>query len=143
MSEAKEARLDLTKGPIGRQIVQFTVPLLLGNIFQQFYNAADTVIVGRFVGKEALAAVGSSGSLINLLVSILMGIAVGAGVVVARYYGARQYQEMRDTIHTTIAFGLIAGVVMSVLGVLITPVILRWMQTPESVLDSSVLYFRI
>lgn len=143
MSEAKEARLDLTKGPIGRQIVQFTVPLLLGNIFQQFYNAADTVIVGRFVGKEALAAVGSSGSLINLLVSILMGIAVGAGVVVARYYGARQYQEMRDTIHTTIAFGLIAGVVMSVLGVLITPAILRWMQTPESVLDSSVLYFRI
>ena len=143
MSEAKEARLDLTKGPIGRQIVQFTVPLLLGNIFQQFYNAADTVIVGRFVGKEALAAVGSSGSLINLLVSILMGIAVGAGVVVARYYGARQYQEMRDTIHTTIAFGLIAGVVMSVLGVLITPVILRWMQTPESVLDSSVPYFRI
>ena len=143
MSEAKEARLDLTKGPIGRQIVQFTVPLLLGNIFQQFYNAADTVIVGKFVGREALAAVGSSGALINLLVSILMGIAVGAGVVVARYYGARQYQEMRDTIHTTIAFGLIAGVVMSVLGVLITPVILRWMQTPESVMASSVLYFRI
>ena len=143
MSEAKEARLDLTKGPIGRQIVQFTVPLLLGNIFQQFYNAADTVIVGKFVGREALAAVGSSGALINLLVSILIGIAVGAGVVVARYYGARQYQEMRDTIHTTIAFGLIAGVVMSVLGVLITPVILRWMQTPESVMASSVLYFRI
>ena len=142
MSEAKEACLDLTKGPIGRQIVQFTVPLLLGNIFQQFYNAADTVIVGRFVGKEALAAVGSSGSLINLLVSILMGIAVGAGVVVARYYGARQYQEMRDTIHTTIAFGLIAGVVMSVLGVLITPVILRWMQTPEGGLTSSGLFSR-
>ena len=143
MSEAKEVSVDLTKGPIGRQILQFTVPLLLGNIFQQFYNAADTVIVGKFVGREALAAVGSSGALINLLVSILMGVAVGAGVVVSRYYGAKQYTEMRATIHTTIAFGLIAGAVMSVLGVAITPVILRWMQTPESVMASSVLYFRI
>ena len=143
MSEAKEVSVDMTKGPIGRQILQFTVPLLLGNIFQQFYNAADTVIVGKFVGREALAAVGSSGALINLLVSILMGVAVGAGVVVSRYYGAKQYTEMRATIHTTIAFGLIAGAVMSVLGVAITPVILRWMQTPESVMASSVLYFRI
>lgn len=143
MSEAKAVSVDLTKGPIGKQILQFTVPLLLGNVFQQFYNAADTVIVGKFVGKEALAAVGSSGALINLLVSILMGVAVGAGVVVSRYYGAKQYTEMRATIHTTIAFGLIAGAVMSVLGVAITPVILRWMQTPESVMASSVLYFRI
>ena len=143
MSEAKAVSVDLTKGPIGKQILQFTVPLLLGNIFQQFYNAADTVIVGKFVGKEALAAVGSSGALINLLVSILMGVAVGAGVVVSRYYGAKQYTEMRATIHTTIAFGLISGAAMSVLGVAITPVILRWMQTPESVMASSVLYFRI
>ena len=90
MSEAKAVSVDLTKGPIGKQILQFTVPLLLGNIFQQFYNAADTVIVGKFVGREALAAVGSSGALINLLVSILMGVAVGAGVVVSRYYGAKQ-----------------------------------------------------
>lgn len=143
MSEAKAVSVDLTKGPIGKQILQFTVPLLLGNIFQQFYNAADTVIVGKFVGREALAAVGSSGALINLLVSILMGVAVGAGVVVSRYYGAKQYTEMRATIHTTIAFGLISGVAMSVLGVAITPVILRWMQTPENVMASSVLYFRI
>ena len=143
MSEAKAVSVDLTKGPIGKQILQFTVPLLLGNIFQQFYNAADTVIVGKFVGREALAAVGSSGALINLLVSILMGVAVGAGVVVSRYYGAKQYTEMRATIHTTIAFGLISGAAMSVLGVAITPVILRWMQTPESVMASSVLYFRI
>lgn len=143
MSEAKAVSVDLTKGPIGKQILQFTVPLLLGNIFQQFYNAADTVIVGKFVGREALAAVGSSGALINLLVSILMGVAVGAGVVVSRYYGAKQYTEMRATIHTTIAFGLISGAAMSVLGVAITPVILRWMQTPENVMASSVLYFRI
>ena len=143
MSEAKAVSVDLTKGPIGKQSLQFTVPLLLGNIFQQFYNAADTVIVGKFVGREALAAVGSSGALINLLVSILMGVAVGAGVVVSRYYGAKQYTEMRATIHTTIAFGLISGAAMSVLGVAITPVILRWMQTPESVMASSVLYFRI
>ena len=143
MSDAKEGNVNLTEGPIGKQIFQFTVPLLLGNIFQQFYNAADTVIVGKFVGKEALAAVGSSGSLINLLVSLLMGVAVGAGVVVSRYYGAKQYEEMRATIHTTIAFGLIAGVILTAVGVGVTPLILRWMQTPESVMDSSVLYFRI
>ena len=143
MSAAKDASVNLTEGPIGRQIVLFTVPLLLGNVFQQFYNTADTVIVGKFVGKEALAAVGSSGALINLLVSLFMGVAVGAGVVVSRYYGAKQYEEMRATIHTTIAFGLIAGVVLTVLGVLVTPLLLRWMKTPESVMDSSVLYFRI
>ena len=124
-------------------IFNFTLPIFIGNVFQQFYNAADTVIVGKFVGKEALAAVGSSGALINLLVSLLMGIAVGAGVVVSRYYGAKQYEEMRATIHTTIAFGLISGVVLTVVGVLITPLILQWMQTPESVMESSVLYFRI
>ena len=143
MSGTKDASVNLTEGPIGKQILLFTVPLLLGNVFQQFYNAADTVIVGKFVGKEALAAVGSSGALINLLVSLLMGVAVGAGVVVSRYYGAKQYEEMRATIHTTIAFGLISGVVLTVVGVAITPLILRWMQTPESVMDSSVLYFRI
>ena len=143
MSGTKAASVDLTEGPIGKQILLFTVPLLLGNVFQQFYNAADTVIVGKFVGKEALAAVGSSGALINLLVSLLMGIAVGAGVVVSRYYGAKQYEEMRTTIHTTIAFGLVSGVVLTVVGVAITPLILRWMQTPESVMASSVLYFRI
>ena len=125
MSGSKEASINLTEGPIGKQILLFTVPLLLGNVFQQFYNAADTVIVGKFVGKEALAAVGSSGALINLLVSLLMGIAVGAGVVVSRYYGAKQYEEMRATIHTTIAFGLISGVVLTVVGVLVTPLI-RW-----------------
>ena len=143
MSGTKGASVNLTEGPIGKQILLFTVPLLLGNVFQQFYNAADTVIVGKFVGKEALAAVGSSGALINLLVSLLMGVAVGAGVVVSRYYGAKQYEEMRATIHTTIAFGLISGVALTVVGVAITPLILRWMQTPESVMDSSVLYFRI
>lgn len=143
MSDTKEERVNLTEGPIGKQLVLFTVPLLLGNLFQQFYNAADTVIVGKFLGKEALAAVGSSASLISLLISLLMGISVGAGVVISRYYGAEAYDAMRGTIHTTIAFGLVSGAVMSVLGVLLTPYILRWMNTPDSVMDNSVLYFRV
>ena len=143
MSEAKEARLDLTKGPIGRQIVQFTVPLLLGNIFQQFYNAADTVIVGRFVGKEALAAVGSSSHLIFLLVGLFSGIFTGASVVISRYYGARDDAGVRTAVHTTVAFGLVAGVVITIAGVLLTPRLLIWMGTPESVLPNSILYFRI
>lgn len=133
----------MTEGPITKQIIYFTIPLMLGNLFQQLYNTTDTIIVGRFVGPDALAAVGSSASLVNLLISLLMGISAGAGVVVARYFGAKQYEEMRATIHTTICFGLVAGAIMSVVGVLVTPALLRWMDTPESVMDSSVLYFRV
>lgn len=143
MSERTEASVTLTEGPIGKQLVLFTVPLLLGNLFQQFYNAADTVIVGKFLGKEALAAVGSSASLISLLISLLMGISVGAGVVISRYYGAENYDATRATIHTTVAFGLVSGAVMSVLGVVMTPHILRWMNTPDSVMEASTLYFQI
>lgn len=140
---SKHTGMDMTEGPIAKQIIYFTIPLMLGNLFQQLYNTTDTIIVGRFVGPDALAAVGSSASLINLLISLLMGVSAGAGVVVARYFGAKQYEEMRATIHTTICFGLVAGAIMSVVGVLVTPTLLRWMDTPESVMDSSVLYFRV
>lgn len=143
MSEVSKVKTDLTEGPIGKQIVSFMIPLLLGNLFQQFYNTADSIIVGKYVGAEALAAVGSSGALIHLLVSLFMGVAAGAGVVISRYYGARQQEELSHTIHTNVAFGIAAGVGMSVVGVLVTPTLLRWMNTPESVMGSSVLYFRI
>ncbi len=143
IEEKKYTGTDMTEGPIAKQLIYFTIPLMLGNLFQQLYNTTDTIIVGRFVGPDALAAVGSSASLINLLISLLMGISAGAGVVVARYFGAKQYEDMRRTINTTICFGLVAGAIMSVVGVLVTPALLRWMGTPESVMDSSVLYFRV
>lgn len=133
----------LTKGPIWKKIIAFAIPLFLGNLFQQLYNTADSVIVGNFLGSDALAAVSSSGSLIFLLVGFFNGIAMGAGVVVARYYGARCIQEVQKAIHTTIAFGLIAGIVLTIIGLLLAPQILVWMGTPADVLPNSILYFRI
>ncbi|MBE5960178.1 MAG: MATE family efflux transporter, partial [Lachnospiraceae bacterium] len=133
----------LTEGPISKRIIAFAIPILLGNVFQQLYNAADSLIVGNFIGSDALAAVSSSGSLIFLLVGFFNGIAMGAGVVISRYFGAKQYDKVQDAIHTDIAFGLVAGLILTVLGVIFTPQILMWMGTPESVLPNSILYFRI
>lgn len=133
----------MTEGPIWRKIITFAIPLLLGNLFQQLYNTADSLIVGNFLGSNALAAVSSSGNLIFLLVGFFNGIAVGAGVVIARYYGARQINDVQKAIHTTIAFGLAAGVALTILGTLLTPLILVWMGTPAEVLPESTVYFRI
>lgn len=120
----------------------FALPVFLGNVFQQFYNAFDSWCVGNFIGENALAAVGSSGSLIFMMVSFFNGMAMGAGVVIARLFGAKEYVSMRKAIHTAIAFGLVTGIALTLLGVGLTPVILRWMGTPEEVLPQSISYFR-
>ena len=133
----------MTEGSIWKKIVTFAFPLFLGNLFQQLYNTADSLIVGNFLGGEALAAVGSSGSLIFLLTGFVNGVSLGAGVVVARYFGAKDWDRMRRTIHTTVALGLVAGVGLTVIGVILTPQILRWMGTPDSVLANSIAYFRM
>lgn len=133
----------MTQGPIGRKIIAFAIPLFLGNLFQQLYNTADSLIVGNFLGSNALAAVSSSGNLIFLMVGFFNGVAMGAGVVIARYYGARQGENVRLAVHTTVALGLAAGVFLTVSGVLLTPYILRLMGTPEDVMPQSVIYFRI
>ena len=134
---------DFTKGPIRKSLVLFAIPLLLSNLFQQLYNAADSVIVGNFVGAEALAAVSSSTPLINLMVGFFNGMAIGAGVVIARYFGARDMEKLRKAIHTDIAFGIICGLLLIIAGTILTPHILRWMQTPEDIMPQSVEYFRI
>lgn len=133
----------MTEGSVWRHIVRFAMPVFWGNLFQQLYNVVDSLVVGNFLGSDALAAVGSSGSLIFLLVGLFSGIFTGAGVVISRYFGAHDEGNMRVAIHTTVAFGLAAGVVLSVSGVFLTPAILRWMGTPESVLPNSIVYFRI
>ena len=132
----------LTEGPIWKVMLLFALPVFLGNVFQQLYNAFDAWCVGNYIGDDALAAVSSSGSLIFMMVSFFNGVAMGAGVVIARAFGARQYQSMGKAIHTAIAFGLVAGVLLTVIGVVFTPVILQWMGTPEEVLPQSILYFR-
>lgn len=133
----------MTDGPIWKRIVTFAFPLFWGNLFQQLYNTADSVIVGNFLGDAALAAVSSSGSLIFLMVGFFNGIAIGAGVVIARFFGAQDFVNLRKSIHTTIAFGLICGIALTAAGVFAAPQILVWMGTPSAVLPNSVTYFRI
>ena len=132
----------LTEGVIWKKLLMFPFPILLGNIFQQLYNAVDALIVGHFMDNSALAAVTSSGSLIFMLVGFFNGIAIGAGVVIARFYGAKDHQGLKLAVHTDIAFGLVAGVILTILGVSFTPTILQWMGTPENVLPNSISYFR-
>ena len=110
-------------------------------MFQQLYNTADSLIVGNFLGSEALAAVSSSGNLIFLMVGLVNGISMGAGVVIARYFGAKDYDRMQKTIHTLLAFGLVAGALLTIVGIVLSPVMLRLMDTPETVLPNSISYF--
>ena len=141
--QTEAAKQALTEGPIRRSLILFALPIFLSNLFQQLYNSADSIIVGGFLGKQALAAVSSSGNLIFMLVGFFNGTAVGAGVVIARYFGAKKYEEMRRAIHTDLAFALAAGAILTAAGVLMTPTLLRWMNTPDNVFAQSVSYFRV
>ena len=138
----QSVKSSLTEGCIWKKIVLFALPLFLGNVFQQLYNAVDSLIVGWFLGDQALAAVSSSGNLIFMFVGFFNGLAMGAGVIIARCYGAKEYEELDRAIHTDVAFGLTTGVILSVAGVIFSPTILRWMGTPEDVLPQSIPYFR-
>ncbi len=133
----------LTTGSVVKGMLLFAVPIFMSNLFQQLYNAVDSLIVGNFIGGEALAAVGSSGSLIFLLTGFVNGVSLGAGVLIARHFGAGDDAALHRTVHTTIALGLAAGAVLTVVGVAFTPQILRWMGTPDNVIGNSILYFRI
>lgn len=135
--------LDFTTGSLGKKIIRFSVPLLLGNLFQQLYNAVDSLIVGNILGPKALASVASSGSLIFMMVGFFNGLAIGAGVVISKYFGARDNDRLQKAIHTDLAFGLLSGLFMTVVGVALTPVVLRLMRTPSDIMEGSVTYFRI
>lgn len=139
--EKKELRM--TEGNIFKILIRFAFPLFLGGLFQQLYNTVDSWVVGQFSGDNALAAVSSSGSLIFLLVGFFQGVFLGGSVVISSRYGAKDKTGVHKAVHTIVVFSLIIGAVLSVLGVLFTPTILRWMGTPENVMPNSVLYFRI
>lgn len=133
----------LTEGPVWKKITLFAIPLFLGNLFQQLYNTADSLIVGNFLGSDALAAVSSSGSLIFLLVGFFNGMSIGAGVVIARYYGAKDTSNVEKSVHTTVTFGILCGILLTFLGIFLAPRLLVWMGTPKNVLPNSIRYFRI
>lgn len=140
---SKSSAIDFTKGNLKKEIIFFAMPLFLGNLFQQLYNAADSLIVGNTLGAEALASVSSSGSLIFMMTGFFNGLATGAGVVISKYIGAKEYDKVKKAIHTDIAFGLVSGLLLTVFGVLFTPIILKWMNTPQDIMSGSVTYFRI
>lgn len=133
----------MSEGVIWKKIICFAMPIFLGNLFQQLYNTADSLIVGNFLGSHALAAVSSSGNLIFLMIGFFNGIAMGAGVLIAQCFGAKRYETMQKAIHTTVALGLISGIVLTILGVCLAPTILTWMDTPTNVMAQSVTYFQI
>lgn len=133
----------MTSGSIWKRMTFFALPILLGNLFQQLYNTVDSLIVGNYLGSGALAAVSSSGSLIFMLIGFLSGIASGAGVIVAKSFGAKDHKSLHVVVHTTVAFGLVSGILMTFIGMLFTPQILIWMDTPASVMHESITYLQI
>ena len=134
---------DLTSGPMLQKIILFSVPLAASSILQLLFNAADVVVVGRFAGSTALAAVGSNGALINLLVNLFVGLSLGANVVAARCFGARDEKGVQDTVHTAVALGLVSGVLLAVVGFCAARGLLELMSCPEDVIGLSTLYLRI
>ena len=134
---------DLTSGPMLKKIILFSLPLAASSFLQLLFNAADVVVVGRFVGSAALAAVGSNGALINLLVNLFVGLSLGANVVAARCFGARDEKGVQDTVHTAVALGLVSGVLLAVVGFCTARGLLELMSCPEDVISLSTLYLKI
>jgi len=139
----KTYAIDMIHGPLFSKLLVYAIPLVLSGVLQLLFNAADMIVVGKFTGSQALAAVGSTSSLINLLVNLFIGFSIGTNVLVARYSGARDYQNVEDTIHTSVMLSLVGGVIMVFIGVLFARPLLTLMGTPLDVIDHSVLYMRI
>ena len=141
MTEKKGTK-NMTVGSPKKHIVMFAIPIFFSQLFQTLYNSVDSMIVGKFLGDEALAAVSSSGNLIFLITSFFTGTAMGAGVIISRYFGAKEYDRMSKAIHTNVAFGIVAGIFLTIFGIFATPTILRWMNTDPTIMPEAVTYFR-
>jgi len=139
----KKYEIDMCNGPILKKMLVFALPLMLSSILQLLFNAADVVVVGRFAGDDSLAAVGSTSSLINLLTNLFIGLSVGSNVLVARYFGAKKQEELKETVHTAMTLSLIGGAILTVIGIVGAPVILTWMQSPPEVINLSIIYLRV
>lgn len=136
-------QINMTEGAIFGKLIQFSVPLILSSLLQLIFNAADIIVVGRFAGDNSLAAVGSTGSLINLLINLFMGLSVGTNVVAAHYFGAGRSKDLQDTVHTSILLSIYSGIILTVVGVIGSKYILILMQAPTEVLNLATLYLKI
>lgn len=141
--KTKKYEIDMCTGPFPKKIMAFYIPLMLSGVLQLLFNAADIVVVGQFSGPQALAAVGSTSSLINMLVNFFMGLSIGVNVLVARFYGAGQKKELSEMVHTAILTSIISGFILLVAGILIAGPALMLMETPPDVIEQSTLYMRI
>lgn len=135
--------VNLTEGSVAKGILAFAVPIFWGQLLQQFYNMVDAWVIGNYADNASFAAVSSAGNLIFLIVGFFNGIAVGGGVVISKYFGAKDEEHVEYAIHTNFLFGILASIVSTIVGVLLVPTILRWMGTPDNVLPQSLAYFRI
>nr|WP_318718040.1 MATE family efflux transporter [uncultured Treponema sp.] len=142
-TKVKAYTMDMTEGPVLTKILIFSIPLMFSSVLQILFNAADIVVVGKFVGDTALAAVGSNSALINLVTNLFIGLSIGANVIVARYFGGKQDENTSIAVHTSIALGFISGIILTLIGIIGAPFFLRIMLTPEDVLPQAVLYLRI
>lgn len=135
--------IDMTNGPLTKKIIKFAIPLALSGVLQLLFNAADMVVAGRFAGSQALAAVGSTGALIQLIINLFIGLSIGVNVLVARYYGAGEREHLQETVHTAILTSLVSGAALIFIGVGLARPLLEMMSTPADVIDQSILYMRI
>ncbi|GKH34170.1 MATE family efflux transporter [Muricomes sp. OA1] len=144
MKRGSQTTNQITEGVIWRQLLLFFFPIVFGTFFQQLYNTIDTVIVGHFVGKEALASVGgSSAQIIALIVGFFTGLSSGASVVIAQFFGAQDERSVRQSLHTAYAFSIMGSIIISILGIVLAPSMLSWMHTPAEIMADSILYLRI
>ena len=140
---SRKKDVDMTEGNIARHLISFALPLLMGNLFQQLYNTVDTWVVGNYVSNEAYSAVGTVGPIINMLIGFFMGLSAGAGVVISQYYGAQRHDKVHDTVHTAIFMAFILGVVFTAVGIGMTPLMLKLINMPDSVIPEATTYLSI
>lgn len=137
------ATVDMTEGKISRHLIRYSVPLILGNLFQLTYNAVDSIIAGRFIGKEALAAEGMASPVMNIVILGISGICMGAGVLMSEFFGAKQYEKLKREMSTAVLFGLYFSLAVIVLGIVFTPALLRALHVPEELMEMTTVYLRI
>ena len=135
--------IDMCNGPLLGKMLVFSIPLMLSGVLQLLFNAADIIVVGRFTGRQALAAVGSTGALINLLINVFLGLSIGTNVLVAQYYGARDLKNLSETVHTSVLLSFISSIILVFAGILLAKPMLSLMGTPDDVLDQAAVYMRI
>lgn len=143
MEKSKKYEIDMCSGSIFQKMLLFALPLMCSSVLQLLFNAADIIVVGRFAGDNALAAVGSTSSLINLLTNLFVGLSIGANVLVAQYYGAKKEKDLAETVHTAMLISVFSGIILTIIGVVAAKQILTWMSAPPEVLELAVLYLRV